>query len=109
MDEITMIERGSEISEYNQTEAGLADLRARMANVEYDVSTIKGMDIAKKDRAEVRGLRTGLEAMRKQIKAPALAHCQLIDAEAKAPQHDTTGALDDRWRHDDEQINLGVE
>lgn len=70
------------ISEYSQTEAALSDLRDRMANVEYDVFTVKGMDTAKKDRAEVRGLRTGLEAMRKQIKAPALAHCKLIDAEA---------------------------
>jgi len=73
----------TEIEEYSKTEAGLADLRARMANVEYDVITVKGMAIARADRAEVRGLRTGLEAMRKQIKAPALAHCHLIDAEAK--------------------------
>lgn len=80
--EVEMIEQTG-IVEYSKTEAALADLRERMANVEYDVTTIKGMDIAKKDRAEVRGLRTGLEAMRKQIKAPALAHCQLIDAEAK--------------------------
>lgn len=80
--EVEMIEQPG-IVEYSKTEAALADLRERMANVEYDVTTVKGMDIAKKDRAEVRGLRTGLEAMRKQIKAPALAHCQLIDAEAK--------------------------
>lgn len=70
------------ISEYSQTEAALTELRERMANVEYDVTTVKGMAVAKADRAEVRGLRTGLEAMRKQIKAPALAHCKLIDAEA---------------------------
>ncbi len=80
--EIELIEQTG-IAEYSKTEAALSDLRERMANVEYDVTTTKGMEIAKKDRAEVRGLRTGLEAMRKQIKAPALAHCQLIDAEAK--------------------------
>jgi len=81
--EVELIEQASsEISEYNATEAGLADLRARMANVEYCVTTTAGMAVAKADRAEVRGLRTGLEAMRKQIKAPALAHCKLIDAEA---------------------------
>ena len=79
-----LIEQAScEIAEYNATEAGLAALRARMANVHYDCSTVKGMIVAKADRAEVRGLRTGLENMRKQIKAPALAHCNLIDAEAK--------------------------
>lgn len=79
-----LIEQAScEIAEYTATEAGLAALRARMANVHYDCSTVKGMIVAKADRAEVRGLRTGLENMRKQIKAPALAHCNLIDAEAK--------------------------
>jgi len=73
----------TEIAEYTQTEAALADLRARMSNVEYDVTTVKGLAVAKADRAEVRGLRTSLEATRKQIKAPALAHCKLIDDEAK--------------------------
>ena len=79
-----LIEAASnEIAEYSATEAGLAELRARMANVHYDCTTVKGMIVAKADRAEVRGLRTGLETMRKQIKAPALAHCNLIDAEAR--------------------------
>jgi hypothetical protein len=73
----------SEIAEYSATELGLADLRARMKDVEYCVTTTAGMAVAKADRAEVRGLRTGLEAMRKQIKAPALAHAKLIDEEAK--------------------------
>ena len=80
---IEMIEQSkTEITEYSNTEAGLIDLRARMAGVEYDVMTVKGMAVAKADRAYVRGLRTGLESMRKHIKAPALAHCKLIDAEA---------------------------
>ena len=82
--EIELIEAATtEIAEYNQTEAALADLRNRMANVEYDVTTVKGMAVAKADRAEVRGLRTALEATRKEIKGPALEHCRLIDAEAK--------------------------
>lgn len=82
--DIELIESASnEIAEYSKTEVALADLRARMANVEYDVTTTKGMAVAKADRAEVRKLRTGLEAMRKSIKAPALAHCKLIDDEAK--------------------------
>lgn len=81
---IEMIEQASnEIAEYSKTEAGLAELRSRLENVTYDVTTVKGLAVAKADRAEVRGLRTGLEAMRKSIKAPALAHCKLIDAEAK--------------------------
>ncbi len=71
------------IAEYSPTAAALAQLRARLANVAYDVSTTKGMDIAKKDRAEVRGLRTALEAKRVELKAPALERSRLIDAEAK--------------------------
>lgn len=81
-DELVMA-ASTEIAEYSRTEAALTDLRARMANVEYDVTTVKGLAVAKADRAEVRGLRTSLEATRKQIKAPALAHCKLIDDEAK--------------------------
>jgi hypothetical protein len=81
---IELIEAAScEIAEYNATEAGLAELRSRMQGVVYEVATVKGMVVARADRAEVRSLRTGLEAMRKQIKAPALAHARLIDDEAK--------------------------
>ena len=72
------------IAEYSPTAAALAELRARLSNVAYDVSTIKGLDIAKKDRAEVRGLRVALEAKRVELKAPALERSRLIDAEAKA-------------------------
>jgi colicin import membrane protein len=71
------------IQEYSQTEAGLQELRSRMAGVVYDVATTKGMDAARKDRRECVTLRTSLEAMRKEIKAPALERCKLIDSEAK--------------------------
>lgn len=71
------------IAEYSPTAARLADLRARLANVAYDVKTVKGMDIAKKDRAEVRDLRVALEKKRVELKAPALERCRLIDTEAK--------------------------
>lgn len=72
------------IAEYSPTAAALAELRGRLSNVAYDVSTIKGLDVAKKDRAEVRGLRVALEAKRVELKAPALERSRLIDAEAKA-------------------------
>lgn len=72
------------IAEYSPTAAALNDLRARLENVAYDLSTGKGMDVAKKDRAEVRGLRVALEAKRVELKAPALERSRLIDAEAKA-------------------------
>lgn len=76
-------EPATKIVEYNETTAQLAALRQRMQAVVYDVTTTKGLDAAKKDRAELRSLRTGLEAKRKAIKEPALEHCRLIDAEAK--------------------------
>lgn len=84
MSTIELIEESTtEIAEYNATAAGLAELRGRLQDVAYDVTTTKGMAIAVKDRAEVRGLRVGLEKMRVSIKAPALERCRLIDAEAK--------------------------
>ncbi|RYE43932.1 MAG: DUF1351 domain-containing protein [Hyphomicrobiales bacterium] len=88
------------IAEYSQTAKALAELRARLAGVAYDVSTGKGLDIAKKDRAEVRSLRTALEAKRVELKAPALERSRLIDAEAKA----LTAALVELEKPIDDQI-----
>lgn len=73
----------TEIAEYSATEAALADLRARFKGVAWDLTTTKGDKEARGARLELVTLRTGLEAERKRIKAPALAHCALIDAEAK--------------------------
>ena len=73
----------TEIAEYSQTASALSDLRHRFLGVAFNVSTTKGMDEAKKARQEVKGYRTALEAKRKEIKAPALERCRLIDDEAK--------------------------
>lgn len=73
----------TEIAEYSATEAALADLRTRFKDVAWDLTTTKGDKEARSARLELVTLRTGLEAERKRIKAPALAHCALIDAEAK--------------------------
>ena len=71
------------IAEYSPTETALADLRQRYGKVVFDVTTTKGMEDARKGRAEIRGYRTALETKRKEIKAPALERCRLIDDEAK--------------------------
>jgi hypothetical protein len=71
------------IQEYSPTTAALAKLKAELAGKKYDVSTTAGMNVAKVDRRELVSLRTSLESKRKEIKAPALAHCKLIDDEAK--------------------------
>jgi len=71
-----------QIAEYNQTAAALAILREKYRGP-FDVTTTKGMTIAKEARAEVRGYRVALEKVRVEIKAPALERTRLIDAEAK--------------------------
>lgn len=71
------------IEEYRPTEAALVELRSRFDAVVFDVSTKKGMEEAKKGRAELRDLRVSLEKTRKAIKEPALRRCQDIDSEAR--------------------------
>lgn len=71
------------IAEYRATDAALADLRTKYEGVVFDVTTGKGMDVAKKARAELREHRVTLEKERVRIKAPALEHCRQIDGEAK--------------------------
>jgi hypothetical protein len=70
------------IIEYTETAAAIAVLREKYCTV-FDVTTTKGMDEAKKARAEVKGYRVALEKVRKEIKAPALERSRLIDEEAK--------------------------
>lgn len=69
------------IVEYSKTEAALSELREKYSR-KYDVATTAGMTEARQARAEIKKYRTNLEAMRKEIKAPALERCKLIDAEA---------------------------
>lgn len=71
------------ITEYSATEAALAELKLRLKDAKYEVTTTAGMATAKQDRRELVTLRTSLEAKRKEIKAPALERCNLIDKEAK--------------------------
>jgi hypothetical protein len=70
--------------EYSATAAGLAELRSRIADVVYDVRSAKGMDTARTDRRECVKLRTKLEALRVELKAPALERSRLIDSEARS-------------------------
>lgn len=71
------------IAEYTATDAALAELRTKYADAVFDVTTGKGMDQAKKGRAELREHRVALEKERVRIKAPALERCRQIDSEAK--------------------------
>lgn len=71
------------ITEYSPTEQALAELRTKYEAAVFDVTTGKGMDQAKKARAELREHRVSLEKERVRIKAPALERCRQIDSEAK--------------------------
>lgn len=73
----------SAIAEYSPVAAALADLKTRFAGNIYIVDTEVGMWAAKEARKEIAKYRIQLEKVRKEIKAPALAKCQLIDSEAK--------------------------
>ena len=70
------------ITEYNETAAALALLREKYSGA-FDVTTTKGMSLAREARAEVKGYRVALEKVRVELKAPALERTRLIDAEAK--------------------------
>lgn len=72
-----------QIVEYSQTAAALAALRQKYEKVLFPVETAAGMKDALGARKELRDIRVGLEKMRKEIKAPALERCRLIDEEAK--------------------------
>lgn len=71
------------IQEYSQTEAALAVLATRYSGVLFDVGTSAGLTEAKMARADIKGYRVDLEKKRKELKAPTLDRCKLIDDEAK--------------------------
>jgi len=73
----------NQVAEYSKTEAELSALREVCATTVYDVKTPSGMKQATSLRAKVRTLRTGVEKLRKEAKAPVLALGKLIDSEAE--------------------------
>lgn len=73
----------SPIAEFNQTEAGLAQLRAEIASRTFDCSTTAGDKEARQVRMSLVSLRTTIEAKRKELNAPLLERKNLIDSEAK--------------------------
>ncbi|MGH7946166.1 MAG: hypothetical protein ACREF9_14305 [Opitutaceae bacterium] len=70
------------IAEYHPVEAGLAVLRDKYAGVVFDIATAKGLDDARRARAEIREPRYECEKIRKRLKAPALEYSRRIDTEA---------------------------
>jgi len=72
------------IQEYNPIQAAINELNEKYRGVIFPVGTKAGMEDAKDARRKLLKLRTSLEALRKEIKEPALRRTQAIDAEAKA-------------------------
>ena len=73
----------NKIVEYSKTEAELSRLKDIVATTAYDIKTPQGMKTAISLRAKLRNNRTGIEAKRKEIKAPVLKLGRLIDSEAE--------------------------
>ena len=71
------------VAEYTPIAAALAAARARYQDVVWDLTTTRGNEEARRARRELVSLRTGLEARRKELKAPLLAQAKLVDDEAK--------------------------
>lgn len=72
----------STITEFNQTAAGLAQLRAEIEGRTFDCSTTAGDKEARGVRMNLVTIRTTIEARRKELKAPLLERGKLIDSEA---------------------------
>lgn len=80
--DVAAITDGKAVVRFSRTEHALADLRSKYANVTFDLTTTKGDAAARAARKELVTLRTGLEAKRKQLKAPATEFARRIDSEA---------------------------
>lgn len=79
---MTTIRPSTQIAVYQPIEAGIIEFLAKHENVVHDVTTTKGMEAARRDRAECRSLRVKLEDARVQEKAESLAYGRKVDAEA---------------------------
>lgn len=73
-----------ELIKISSIEKTVNELIKRFDKVHYDVTTTKGMELAKKDRAELRTARVNLETARKEEKADVLERGKYIDAKAKS-------------------------
>lgn len=77
------INDGKALVAYSRTEAGLLALKEDLAGKVYDLTTVKGNELARQDRQRCVSLRTSLEKKRLEFKRPVLDIGKMIDAEAK--------------------------
>lgn len=101
-----------EIQEYSPIDAALSALREKYHGKIYDVTTGPGMAEARTARREIKGYRVDLEKIRKQIKAPALERCRMIDAEAKRiteALEEIECPIDDQIKAEEQRIQAAKE
>jgi hypothetical protein len=70
------------IAEMNAVAAGLNDLKAKYADVVYDMTKPADMERARQDRLAIRKPRYAVEAIRKGAKSPIVALGREVDGEA---------------------------
>jgi IgA-specific serine endopeptidase len=73
----------TQVAEFTQTAAALAELRQQLAGATFDCTTPAGDREARQSRRLLVELRTTLETKRQELKAPLLERGRLLDAEAK--------------------------
>ncbi|MEY9435555.1 hypothetical protein [Bradyrhizobium elkanii] len=78
-----VLDAPAKVAEYSAVDAGLAELRTKVASTVYDITTTAGDKTARALRAECVSLRTSIEAKRVEAKKPLLEKGKLLDAEAK--------------------------
>lgn len=75
--------KSGQVTEYNQTQAALAELKEKYGSEVPQCETKQGYERSKSIASECRSIRVALENKRKEIKAPALAFGKMIDSQAK--------------------------
>lgn len=78
-----VLDAPAKVAEYSPVDAGLVALQKKYGGVQFDVSTVGGDKAARAARQECVKLRTSVEAIRKDTKAPLLERIALLDGEAK--------------------------
>lgn len=75
--------KNTQIVEYSVTEAMLAELKQKYADVPADLSDKQSYEYVRKATAHLRGLRGDVEKRRKELKADALEFGRRVDSTAK--------------------------
>lgn len=78
--DVALVEKA--IADFDRVGAGIAALKERFTGLVFPVESAKGLDDAKKARAEIREPRYEVEKIRKAAKAPILALGKKLDGDA---------------------------